>query len=132
MNSRNPIRARSLRAALLTGAGSTLLVAAMPAMAQDAPAAPQAEPEEEAIVVTGIRETIQNSINTKREETAIVDALFKATVKTYEDPALRADAEAAGAIVALSESPADFAKFMQAETVKLDKIVKAARLSTLN
>ncbi|MBA3940670.1 MAG: TonB-dependent receptor [Sphingopyxis sp.] len=47
----------------------------MPAMAQDAPAAPQAEPEEEAIVVTGIRETIQNSINTKREETAIVDAL---------------------------------------------------------
>ncbi|MBJ7499402.1 MAG: TonB-dependent receptor [Sphingopyxis sp.] len=43
-------------------------------MAQDAPA-PQAENEEDAIVVTGIRETIQNSINTKREETAIVDAL---------------------------------------------------------
>ena len=74
MNSRNQIRARMLRAALLAGAGSTLLVAAMPAMAQDAPA-PQAEPEEDAIVVTGIRETIQNSINTKREETAIVDAL---------------------------------------------------------
>ncbi len=74
MNSRNPIRARMLRAALLAGAGSTLLVAAMPAMAQDAPA-PQAESEEDAIVVTGIRETIRNSINTKREETAIVDAL---------------------------------------------------------
>lgn len=74
MNSRNPIRARSLRAALLAGAGSTLLIAAAPAMAQDAPA-PQAESEEDAIVVTGIRETIQNSINTKREETAIVDAL---------------------------------------------------------
>ncbi|WP_294029218.1 TonB-dependent receptor [Sphingopyxis sp.] len=74
MNSRNPIRARNLRAALLAGAGSTLLVAAGPAMAQDAPA-PQAENEEDAIVVTGIRETIQNSINTKREETAIVDAL---------------------------------------------------------
>jgi tripartite-type tricarboxylate transporter receptor subunit TctC len=63
---------------------------------------------------------------------AVVDALFKATVKTYEDPALRADAEAAGAIVALSASPADFGKFMQAETLKLDRIVKAARLSTLN
>lgn len=74
MNSRNQIRARMLRAALLAGAGSTLLVAATPAMAQDAPA-PQAEAEEDAIVVTGIRETIQNSINTKREETAIVDAL---------------------------------------------------------
>ena len=74
MNSRNQIRARMLRAALLAGAGSTLLIAAAPAMAQDAPA-PQAESEEDAIVVTGIRETIQNSINTKREETAIVDAL---------------------------------------------------------
>src|SRR3546814_4658387 len=72
VNSRNQFRA--LRAALLTGAGTTLLVTAMPAMAQDA-AAPAAQEEEDAIVVTGIRETIQNSINTKREETAIVDAL---------------------------------------------------------
>ncbi len=74
MNSRNPIRARSLRAALLAGAGSTLLIAAVPAMGQDTPAS-QAEPDEDSIVVTGIRETIQNSINTKRAETAIVDAL---------------------------------------------------------
>lgn len=74
MNSRNQFRARAVRAALLAGAGTTLLVAAMPAMAQDA-AAPAAQDEEDAIVVTGIRETIQNSINTKREETAIVDAL---------------------------------------------------------
>src|SRR3546814_5857858 len=43
-------------------------------MAQDA-SAPAAQEEEYAIGVTGIRETIQNSINTKREETAIVDAL---------------------------------------------------------
>jgi TonB-dependent receptor len=73
VNSRNQFRARSLRAVLLAGAGSTLLAAAMPAMAQDT--APAAQDEEDAIVVTGIRETIQNSINTKREETAIVDAL---------------------------------------------------------
>src|SRR3546814_13213051 len=72
VNSRNQFRA--LRAALLAGAGTTLLVAAMPAMAQDA-AAPAAQEEEDAIVVTGNRETIQNSINTKREDTAIVDAL---------------------------------------------------------
>jgi TonB-dependent receptor len=69
-----PIRARALRTSLLAGAGFTLLAAAMPTMAQDAPAV-QAEPEDDAIIVTGIRETIQNSINTKREETAIVDAL---------------------------------------------------------
>ena len=35
MNSRNQIRARGLRAALLAGAGSTLLVTAIPVRAQD-------------------------------------------------------------------------------------------------
>jgi iron complex outermembrane recepter protein len=75
VNSRNSLRARSLRAALLAGAASTMAVAAMPVMAQDATVAAQEKVEEEAIIVTGIRETIQNSINTKREETAIVDAL---------------------------------------------------------
>ena len=49
--------------------------------------------------------------------------------KSYEDPALRADSEAAGAVIALSRSPAEFTKFMEAETMKLDKIVKAANLS---
>ena len=63
---------------------------------------------------------------------AIVEALFKATVKAYEDPALRTDSEAVGAVIALSASPAEFTKFMQAETIKLDKIVKAANLTTLN
>ena len=74
MNSRDQIRARSRRAVLLAGAGTMLLAAAMPAMAQDAdPAIDQGD--EEAIVVTGIRATIQDSINVKRQETAIVDAL---------------------------------------------------------
>lgn len=63
---------------------------------------------------------------------AIVDTLFKATARSYEDPALRADSEAVGAVIALSASPAEFTKFMQAETIKLDKIVKAANLTTLN
>ncbi len=60
---------------------------------------------------------------------AIVDTLFKAVVKTYDDAALRADSDAAGAFVALSESPAEFGRFMEAETVKLGKLVKAANLS---
>lgn len=60
---------------------------------------------------------------------AVVDTLFKAVVKTYDDPALRADSEKAGAFVALSKSPAEFTEFMRAETVKLDKLVKAAHLT---
>jgi len=60
---------------------------------------------------------------------AVVDILFKAVVKTYDDPALRTFSEAAGALIALSSSPAEFTKFMEAETLKLEKIVKAANLS---
>jgi tripartite-type tricarboxylate transporter receptor subunit TctC len=59
----------------------------------------------------------------------VVDILFKALAKTYDDPALRADSDATGALVALSSSPAEFTKFMEAETVKFQKLVKAARLS---
>lgn len=60
---------------------------------------------------------------------AVVDILFKATARSFEDPALRAFSEAAGAPVALSSSPAEFAKFMEAETAKLEKIVRSANLS---
>ncbi|MGV1681554.1 TonB-dependent receptor [Sphingopyxis sp. NJF-3] len=73
MNSRNPIRARALRAALLAGTGPVLLLA-MPAAAQDA-AGSAAQDDADAIVVSGIRETIQSSIEAKRRETAIVDTL---------------------------------------------------------
>jgi tripartite-type tricarboxylate transporter receptor subunit TctC len=61
----------------------------------------------------------------------VVDTLFKAVTRTYEDAALRRDSEAAGAIVALSESPAEFTRFMQAETLKLGTLVKAAHLSAI-
>ena len=61
----------------------------------------------------------------------VVDALFKAVTKTYEDAALRADSEAAGAPIALSASPAEFTKFIEVETVKFERIVKAAGLSVL-
>ena len=59
----------------------------------------------------------------------IVDVLFKAVARAYDDPALRADSEATGAFVALSSSPAEFTSFIRSETVKLDRLVKAAHLS---
>lgn len=69
------------RAALLATAALPLLTAS-PAFAQtteaDQPAAADAQtaaPDDQAIVVTGLRETIQTSIRTKRDQTAIVDAL---------------------------------------------------------
>jgi tripartite-type tricarboxylate transporter receptor subunit TctC len=58
----------------------------------------------------------------------VVEILYKAVVKTYEDPTVRADSEAAGTPVTLSASPAEFTKFMQVETLKFEKIVKAAQL----
>lgn len=76
MKFQDQARIRTLRAALLVGAGSALLIA-VPAAAQDGEGDVAAEANDDGgdIVVTGIRETIQNSINTKRAETAIVDAL---------------------------------------------------------
>ncbi len=71
---RNSIGAR---VALLAGAGLAAL-AATPAFAQDSTAQAPSQVEtsgENEIVVSGIRETIQTSIATKKNETAIVDAL---------------------------------------------------------
>jgi len=73
VKSRNPIRARLLRATLLTGTAPMLLVA-MPAAAQDA-AGTVAQDDGDTIVVSGLRRTIQSSIEEKRRETAIVDTL---------------------------------------------------------
>jgi tripartite-type tricarboxylate transporter receptor subunit TctC len=62
----------------------------------------------------------------------VVDTLFKAFTRTFNTPAVRADSEAAGAVIQLSKSPADFTRFMDVETRKFAKIVKAANLSTTN
>ena len=62
---------------------------------------------------------------------AIVDVLLKAVARAT-NPALRADSEAVGAVIAISASPQEFTSFMERETIKLDKIVKAANLTTLN
>ena len=62
----------------------------------------------------------------------VVEALFKAVARAYEDASLRADAETAGALVSLSASPTEFTKFIEGETLKFDRLVKAARLSAGN
>lgn len=61
---------------------------------------------------------------------AVVDTLFKAVAKTYDDAALRAESEAAGAVVSLSSSPAQFTRFIEAETRKFENLVAAAHLRT--
>lgn len=59
---------------------------------------------------------------------AVVEVLFKAYQKLYADPALRAEHEAAGTLVSLSASPAEFTQFMMAETSKYERLVKATNL----
>ncbi|HEY0624735.1 TonB-dependent receptor [Sphingomonas sp.] len=66
---------RSVRIrAWLMGSAALSLLAATQAMAQDAPPA-EAPADEEELVITGIRETMRTSIDVKKRETAIVDAL---------------------------------------------------------
>lgn len=62
---------------------------------------------------------------------AVVDRLFKALVAAHADPGVRADSEAAGALVACSASPAEFTQFVRAETVKFERIVQAAQLKVI-
>lgn len=67
---------RSMRIrAWLMGSAALSLLAATEAAAQDAPAPAEAPAEEEEVLVTGIRETMRTSIDVKKRETAIVDAL---------------------------------------------------------
>lgn len=62
----------------------------------------------------------------------VVDILFKAVVKTYNDPGVRANAQATGSTVSTSISPAEFTQFVQAENGKLEKLVKALQLRVGN
>ena len=66
---------RSRNRAWLMGSAALSLLAATQAMAQDAPPPAEEAAAEDEIVISGIRETLRTSIDTKRRETAIVDAL---------------------------------------------------------
>lgn len=58
----------------------------------------------------------------------VVSTLFKAVLMAYQDTALHAISELAGATVAPSASPAEFKAFMEAETLKYSKLVASAKL----
>lgn len=72
---------RDRRIALMLGCATIALALPGMAIAQEAPSTEQTAPpvadapQEDDIVVSGIRQTIQTSIDTKRRENAIVDAL---------------------------------------------------------
>jgi tripartite-type tricarboxylate transporter receptor subunit TctC len=59
----------------------------------------------------------------------VVDILFEAVAQTCKDTALRARTEAAGSLLAPSTSPAEFKRFIETESAKFARLVKAARLS---
>lgn len=61
---------------------------------------------------------------------AVLDVLYRAYHQLYSDPAIRADHQAAGAFVSLSESPAEFSRFIGFETAKYERLVKATGINT--
>ena len=60
----------------------------------------------------------------------VTDTLFKALQKLYNDPAVRSDHEAGGSFVSLSASPQEFRQYIELETVKYERLVKATGLNT--
>lgn len=62
----------------------------------------------------------------------VVEVLFRALLKVYADPGTKADNEAAASLIAPSASPAEFTRFVEAETVKYERLVKADNLSVNN
>ncbi len=82
--SQKPV-SRILRTAFL-GSVSTLAICAAPAFAQTAPAAaPAAAPDETVIVVTGIRGSLQRSMNIKKNSDGVVDGISAEEVGKYPD-----------------------------------------------
>jgi TonB-dependent receptor len=70
---------------LLVGvSAATLAIAPAPLMAQDA-AAPAADASEDVIVVTGIRASLRNSMNIKRESQGVVDAISAEDIGKFPD-----------------------------------------------
>lgn len=79
----------NVSARLLCGAATFLALAATgaPVLAQDAeePAVTTAEDEENAIVVTGIRSSIQSSLDAKRNATSIVEVISSEDIGLLPD-----------------------------------------------
>jgi tripartite-type tricarboxylate transporter receptor subunit TctC len=61
---------------------------------------------------------------------AVVHTLFDAHAKVYADPEIVKAHAALGVTISLSASEAEFSEFVAAETAKITRIVKAARIET--
>lgn len=73
------------RRLLWNASAIALALGAQPALAQDAPAAEVAEAEVEDIVVTGIRASLQASMDVKRDAQGIVDAITAIDIGKFPD-----------------------------------------------
>ncbi len=77
-------RNKLVRAAILGSASTLALCVAAPAFAQDA-AAPAADDSETVVVVTGIRGSLQRSMNIKKNADGVVDGISAEDVGKYPD-----------------------------------------------
>jgi len=59
----------------------------------------------------------------------VVQAVHRAVQLASDDTNFRSEIEASGSLVATSVSPAEFTRFIEAETQKFTRLVKAARLT---
>ena len=87
-NSRRTIKDKALRAAFLGGASTLALCAfAAPTFAQTAaaPAAPAAQDDSTVVVVTGIRASLQRSMNIKKNSDGVVDGISAEDIGKYPD-----------------------------------------------
>jgi tripartite-type tricarboxylate transporter receptor subunit TctC len=60
----------------------------------------------------------------------VVDTLHRALRKLYDDPSVRAEQEATGAMTSISNSPAEFTRDIVADTARYERLVKAIGLGT--
>ena len=75
-----------LRTTLLTATASLAFAYAAPALAQDAPASDQADSADaNAIIVTGIRASLENAINVKKQANAVVDVITAEGIGKFPD-----------------------------------------------
>jgi iron complex outermembrane recepter protein len=81
---------RAIHAICLGGASTLSLTAASTSMAQQAPAAAGGSGELEEVVVTGLRASLQHSLDIKRESDGVVDAISAEDIGKFPDSNLAA------------------------------------------
>ena len=82
---KSPVKFRKALRAAAFGGVSTLALLAGTALAQTAPTAPAATSDETVVVVTGIRGSLQRSMNIKKNADGVVDGISAEDVGKYPD-----------------------------------------------